>query len=563
VKRQGTTHKGRSSKEMLAYVRGGFKQIIGTLADTVRQMGGVIHTGTKVDRIETAAERVRGLTVHGQLQAYDKVVSTVPISQFLKIVDPAVLGERFRHDGVAYQGAVNTLLVMKEPLSRYYWLPAVESGVSFGQLHEYLVRNEIPLWIDPTDSTPDGSVIGNALDHGIGSTPYADHFANLCGLEVVQADGRVVHSNGRPASQVHHLYKWGTGPNLAGLFGQSGLGVVVKAGVWLMLAPEEHQFYVVEIDREEDLPRVVDGLRRLILGDRLRTQIHILNDVGRIAVASRCPFGPGAERTYLSDSERAALRRRHGLPIWLVAGGIYGTRRQVREQKRELRQALGHIGRLRFLDDRRIQLIESLSRQLERARRLPGLAGPVEALARKLFGKSLDVVATLPHAYGRSRGQPTGHFLRFAYYKARRPAPAADLDPVRDGGGLIWFAPSLPFTGRHLTEVIGVCRPLFEEYGFDFAVGAMGHNARSMTAIIGITYYKDDPDEAARADALYRRLCEVTGAAGYPRYRVSAPHQPHALDDAPEFRAVVEQIRGALDPDGIIAPGRYGIGGRR
>jgi protoporphyrinogen oxidase len=136
VKRQGTTHKGRSSKEMLAYVRGGFKQIIGTLADTVKQMGGVIHTGTKVDRIETTAERVRGLTVHGQLQAYDKVVSTVPVSQFLKIVDPAVLGERFRHDGVAYQGAVNTLLVMKEPLTRYYWLPAVESGVSFAGVVE-------------------------------------------------------------------------------------------------------------------------------------------------------------------------------------------------------------------------------------------------------------------------------------------------------------------------------------------------------------------------------------------------------------------------------------------
>ena len=490
--------------------------------------------------------------------AYEHKIALWPISR----------GKNWAY-GASTPSVEGTIVLTLERLNRIVEVnqelayAVIEPGVSFGQLHEYLVQHRIPLWIDPTDSTPDGSVIGNALDHGIGSTPYADHFANLCGLEVVLADGRVVHSNGRPASQVHHLYKWGTGPNLDGLFGQSGLGVVVKAGVWLMPAPEEHQFYVVEIDREEDLPRVVDGLRRLILGDRLRTQIHILNDVGRIAVASRCPFGPGAERTYLSDSERAALRRRHGLPIWLVAGGIYGTRRQVREQKRELRQALGHIGRLRFLDDRRIQLIESLSRQLERARRLPGLAGPVEALARKLFGKSLDVVATLPHAYGRSRGQPTGHFLRFAYYKARRPAPAADLDPVRDGGGLIWFAPSLPFTGRHLTEVIGVCRPLFEEYGFDFAVGAMGHNARSMTAIIGITYYKDDPDEAARADALYRRLCEVTGAAGYPRYRVSAPHQPHALDDAPEFRAVVEQIRGALDPDGIIAPGRYGIGGRR
>jgi protoporphyrinogen oxidase len=144
VKRQGTTHKGRSSKELLAYVRGGFKGIIGTLAQTVRQMGGTIHTGTKVDRIETTGGQATGLTVHGQLQAFDKVVSTVPVTQFLKIVDPAVLGDAFRHDGVAYQGAVNTLLVLKEPLTRYYWLPAVESGVSFAGIVETtnLIRRE-------------------------------------------------------------------------------------------------------------------------------------------------------------------------------------------------------------------------------------------------------------------------------------------------------------------------------------------------------------------------------------------------------------------------------------
>lgn len=489
--------------------------------------------------------------------AYEHKVALWPISR----------GKNWAY-GAATPGAEGAIVLTLERLDRIVEVneelayAVIEPGVTFGQLHEYLQQIGVRLWIDPTDSTPHGSVIGNALDRGIGSTPYADHFNNLCGMEVILADGRVVHSNGRPASQVHHLYKWGTGPTLDGLFGQSGLGVVVKAGVWLMPAPEEHQYCVLEVDREEHLPRVVDELRRLILGDRVRTQIHLLNDAGRIALASRCPFGPDAERTNLSDAERAELRRRHGLPLWLVAGGIYGTRRQVREQRRELREAIGRYGRLHFLNDRRIRAVEAVTRTLERVRRLPGLARPVETLVRKVFGKSLEVMVTVPHAYDRSRGRPTGHFLRFAYYKARRPLPANDIDPARDGAGLIWFAPSVPFTGRHLSEVIGLCRPLFDEYGFDFAGGFMAHNARSMAMIVGIHYYKDNPREAARAEELYRRLCEVTAAAGYPRYRVSAPHQEHVLDDAPEYRAVVEQIRGALDPDGIIAPGRYGIGGR-
>ncbi|MGE3912922.1 MAG: hypothetical protein AB7K36_26425, partial [Chloroflexota bacterium] len=200
---------------------------------------------------------------------------------------------------------------------------------------------------------------------------------------------------------------------------------------------------------------------------------------------------------------------------------------------------------------------------LQRARRVPGLDRPAAALARRMFGKSLDVMEAMPHAYGRSRGEPTRHFLRFAYYKSPRPLPPDDqLDPARDGGGLIWFAPSLPFTGQHLTDVIKLCRPLFDEYGFDFSAAIMGQNARTISLVLGILYYKDNPAEAARATALYQRLCEVTQAAGYPRYRISAPNQAHALADAQTYRTVVEQLRAALDPDGVMAPGRYGVGGR-
>ena len=39
-----------------------------------------------------------------------------------------------------------------------------------------------------------GSVIGNALDHGIGYTPYGLHARNLCGLEVVLPDGGLLRT---------------------------------------------------------------------------------------------------------------------------------------------------------------------------------------------------------------------------------------------------------------------------------------------------------------------------------------------------------------------------------
>jgi protoporphyrinogen oxidase len=144
VKRQGTTRKGRSSKELLAYVKGGFKVIIEKLAEEVRRLGGTIQTETKVEKVEIDGNRVKGLTIHGDFVAFDKVISTVPIAQFLKLVDPNVLDESFRHGGVAYHGAVCVMMVLKERLSRYYWIPAVDSGVSFSGIVETtnLIRRE-------------------------------------------------------------------------------------------------------------------------------------------------------------------------------------------------------------------------------------------------------------------------------------------------------------------------------------------------------------------------------------------------------------------------------------
>lgn len=438
----------------------------------------------------------------------------------------------------------------------------VEPGVTFAQLQAHLEQNGIGLWIDPTDSSPHGSIIGNALDRGLGLGLYGDHFGNLCGMDVVLPDGQVIQTpgGGGPASRIRHVYKWGTGPYLDGLFSQAGLGVVVKSGVWLMPKPAAYCFYALDVLRDEDAPKVVDACRRLVLSESVRTRILLVNDFGRLTLVTRCPFPPHAERTYLSDAELAALCRRHGVPRWMLSGGLYGTQAEVKAQQRLLERALGQYGRLRFIDERRMQQGQSLVHGLKRLRRLPLLSRPAERLVRRLTGKSVEVIESMPHAFDRPRGRSTEHFLRPAYYKAPRPAPDSDVDPARDGGGLIWIAPSLPFTGRDFSTVLDLCRPLYREYGFDFVSGLMQHSARAVSLVMGILYYREDPDEAARAEALYVRIREEAAAAGYPLYRMSTIHQGVTHIDAPVFQDVANRIKQALDPDGIIAPGRYGVG---
>lgn len=95
---------------------------------------------------------------------------------------------------------MNRILEINEDLA----YAVIEPGVTYKQLSDHLKSRAIKLWTDCTDSTPEGSVLGNALDRGLGHTPYGDHFGNLCGLEVVLANGEVIQT-GACASRFAYL----------------------------------------------------------------------------------------------------------------------------------------------------------------------------------------------------------------------------------------------------------------------------------------------------------------------------------------------------------------------
>ncbi|MFY7834962.1 MAG: FAD-binding oxidoreductase, partial [Novosphingobium sp.] len=57
----------------------------------------------------------------------------------------------------------------------------LEPGVTYQQLKDYLVENNIPLWIDVPTVGPIASPVGNTLDRGVGYTPYGEHFMFQCG----------------------------------------------------------------------------------------------------------------------------------------------------------------------------------------------------------------------------------------------------------------------------------------------------------------------------------------------------------------------------------------------
>ncbi len=115
---------------------------------------------------------------------------------------PVSRGNNFAYGGAAPVMSGTVVLDMNRmnrilEVNEDFGYALVEPGVSYFDLYDYIQKKGLKLWLDVPDPGW-GSVMGNALDHGVGYTPYGDHFGMQCGMEVVLANGETgAHGHGR------------------------------------------------------------------------------------------------------------------------------------------------------------------------------------------------------------------------------------------------------------------------------------------------------------------------------------------------------------------------------
>lgn len=428
----------------------------------------------------------------------------------------------------------------------------IEPGVTYRQLHAYLSQHHPNLWTDCTDSTPDGSVIGNALERGVGFTPYGDHFGSLCGMEVMLADGSTIRTGAAfdDESPTFHCHKWGTGPILEGLFSQSSFGIVLSAGIWLMPRPEHHLSVLGDVLRPQDVFPTLDILRKLQLEGTIHAKVHMANDIVNIAIFAREDVGNESEP--LSPDQIMTIRDKHGIPAWTFAFAIYGTKAQVKASRKRITKLLKRTAVLYLIDDRAIRIVQSLMRW---SRRVSALAW----LLRRRYKKSLEVFGGPVYLHALTKGVPTEYILGHGYYRNQNNCPNNSLDPARDGCGLTWFAPLIPSTGEHLQRMIDLTKPLFEKHQMDFYLAILSLNPRCCVTLFSLFYRKDDPASRQRTHALYAELQTVTQDAGYQQYRTGTLGAAGLYRLCPGYSEFLSRIKSAVDPGAILSPGRYGI----
>lgn len=517
---------------------------------------GVVSDADAVERISrtclpfsaTAAIVVYPRTVE-QVQAVILAASTARVP-----VWPVSTGKNF---GYAEKTAIYDagITMVLERMNRIWHVDeqlgyaVIEPGVTYQQINDHLKQSGSRLWADTAGTTQHASVLGNALDKGRGLTPMADHFGCLCGMDVVLPDGSVLETGGGPTGRnaVRHTYKWGVGPYLDGLFAQSNLGVVVKAGIWLMPAPEQFDFAAFEYKAPpEKLGAFIDDLRELVMARAIRSHPHLANDFAMMCILAQYPYDLLGGRRHLSDEAAASWRQRHGVARWTFGCGVYGSREEVRYQKRMIRKVLGRYGMVQFIG---AAVRDDWYGRLVRA---------VAPVVNRLMGKSPEFTDVMVPAINLFRGIPTDEFVRQAYFKSHQHKPERDVDPARDGCGLVWVGPVVPFTSGHVMKVLSLTKQIFDQHEFDFFVEVIVESARSVIVLVGVFYDKQNPEESARALAWYHAAREAYIEHGYPPYRATLMSMATALDANPQAKAVVASLKQAIDPHNLIAPGRYG-----
>jgi FAD/FMN-containing dehydrogenase len=199
------------------------------------------------------------------------------------------------------------------------------------------------------------------------------------------------------------------------------------------------------------------------------------------------------------------------------------------------------VDRIAFVDERRL-----------------AWAGRLQAPFRLFTGldvrRMMDVIRP---TLGLLAGRPTEVSLNLAYSGLGRPPPATGRDPARDGCGLIWLSPVVPMRSSDVREFFDLVRPIFARWGARCAATLTTVNARALDCTLPILYNPEGVGTHRRARDLRDEVLAACVKAGFVPYRLGVDTMDVTTTRGDGMAGLLRDVKRALDPDGIIAPGRY------
>lgn len=423
----------------------------------------------------------------------------------------------------------------------------IEPGVTQVQLYEYLKKHKLPFVFNVTGSGLETSILGNGLDRGVGY--FSSRVAQFTGLEIVLGTGELLKTGfGHfESSKVTHLYPYGVGPDLSGLFFQSNFGILVKAGFQLIPKREVHATLMCGLENEKKLPGFIEDLAKLRRMGILETAVHIANrERGRIS------FIPNLAEI-LSEENKLDFQKANKLAIqiynnempnhWSAFGGILGTKKQVGEAFRQIKKTMSKYGQVSLWTEKKMATAKALFCRLEF---IP------------FFHQKHQLLKCLKPVIGLCQGIPTDFGLKSMYWP-QGEKPFNEACPEQNNSGLMFSLPIIPLDGNSVKKCIDLINTVFHSFGFTAYITLNMINERSLEGVINLSFNRRDEKQMKSAHECIQVLNEKLMKSGFVLYRTSVNHMNQILEKEDSFWQTAKDLKNVFDPQNIISPGRYSL----
>lgn len=425
-------------------------------------------------------------------------------------------------------------------------LVTLEPGVTQGQLAAFFDQHSYQFLVPTTGAGPTCSVVANALEHGYGITPIADHFAAVTSIEAVLPDGSIY----RPAltelgaGDVDRAFKWGLGPYIDGLFAQSGFGIVTRMTIALAKKPKGFCAFFFSAANEEALEALVEAIQDIMQSlNGVIGAVNLMNRHRVLAMTVPYPKEKVSDNGLLPADVVAALGQENQIMAWTGIGALYGEPSVTAAARKVVRKKLARIAsRLLFVTPEKVKMMSRI------ATLIPGNAGSYLCNVAGKLESSLQLML----------GSPNEVALHLAYWKhGSVPAAGSPLDPARDGCGLIWYPPLVPMKSNAVRQYVSHVTQTCSDHGIEPLITLTALSERCFGSSVPLLFNSQDEEEIKRVQRCYQMLFENGLAMGFAPYRLGLQAMEGVTSTSTTYWNVVEKIKSSLDPKGIIAPGRY------